>query len=159
MRVRGVGTIPREDDDVFETVLGVDDLARACSWADVVVGVLPAIPTTRHLFDETAFAAMRPSARFVNVGRGSTVDERALAEALASGRLAGAAIDVFEEEPLPQDSPLWEMPNVVVSPHASANFAGWRETLVELFVENLQRYVSGRPLRNVVDKARGYVPG
>ena len=158
MRVRGVGTTSREDDDVFETVLGVDDLARACSWADVIVAVLPGIPTTRHLFDETVFAAMKPSARFVNVGRGSTVDERALVEALESGRLAGAAIDVFEQEPLPEDSRLWSMPNVVVSPHTSADFAGWRETLVELFVENLQRYVAGRPLKNVVDKARGYVP-
>jgi phosphoglycerate dehydrogenase-like enzyme len=101
---------------------------------------------------------MGPGTRFVNVGRGSAVDEAALVRALEQGSIAGAALDVFETEPLPADSPLWSMPNVLVSPHMSANFAGWRETLVELFVENLERYLTGRPLKNVVDKERGYVP-
>jgi phosphoglycerate dehydrogenase-like enzyme len=101
---------------------------------------------------------MRASTRFINVGRGSTVDEQALVHALEEGTLAGAALDVFEEEPLPASSPLWRMPNVIVSPHMSGDAAGWRETVVELFVENLQRYLTGRPLRNVVDKRRGYVP-
>jgi len=86
------------------------------------------------------------------------VDEAALVRALAEGRIAGAALDVFEEEPLPASSPLWSMANVVVSPHMSGDFAGWRETVVELFVENLERYLTGRPLRGVVDKRRGYVP-
>jgi phosphoglycerate dehydrogenase-like enzyme len=158
MTVRGVGTTARSGDAVFGLVFGADDLAGACAWADVVVNVLPSTPTTGHLFDETVFAGMAPSARFVNVGRGSTVDQPALVRALEEGRLAGAALDVFEEEPLPSDSPLWSMPNVIVSPHMSADFAGWRETLVELFVENLQRYLTGRPLKNVVDKERGYVP-
>jgi phosphoglycerate dehydrogenase-like enzyme len=94
----------------------------------------------------------------VNVGRGSTVDEPALVRALQEGRIGAAALDVFEEEPLPKDSPLWNMPNVIVSPHMAGDFAGWREALVELFVENLQRYLTGRPLKNVVDKERGYVP-
>ena len=83
---------------------------------------------------------------------------RALVLALERGALAGAALDVFEHEPLPSASPLWSMPNVVVSPHMSGDFAGWRETVVELFVENLERYLIGRPLRGVVDKRRGYVP-
>ncbi len=86
------------------------------------------------------------------------MDEPALVRALQEGRLAGAALDVFEEEPLAEDSPLWDLPNVIVSPHMSANFAGWRETVVELFVENLDRYLTGRSLKNVVDKDRGYVP-
>jgi phosphoglycerate dehydrogenase-like enzyme len=94
----------------------------------------------------------------VNVGRGSTVDEVALIRALERGSIAGAALDVFEEEPLQATSPLWGMPNVIVSPHVSGNTAGWREAVIELFVENLRRYLLGRPLRNVVDKARGYVP-
>ena len=123
-----------------------------------MVDVLPGTPETRHLFGEKAFGAMRPAGRFVNVGRGSTVDEPALVRALQEGRIGGAALDVFEEEPLPQDSPLWSMPNVIVSPHMAGDFAGWREALVELFVENLQRYLTGRPLKNVVDKERGYVP-
>jgi phosphoglycerate dehydrogenase-like enzyme len=158
MTVRGVGTAARGGDAVFARVVGSEDLADACAWADVVVNALPATPETRRRFDEEVFAAMRPSTRFVNIGRGSTVDERALVLALQEGRLAGAALDVFEREPLPQDSPLWDMSNVIVSPHVSGNFAGWREAVVVLFVENLQRYLTGRPLRNVVDKERGYVP-
>jgi phosphoglycerate dehydrogenase-like enzyme len=159
MAVRAVATTARGRDEVFGAVYGSDELASACSWADWIVNALPATPSTRHLFDDEVFGAMPPTARFVNVGRGSTVDEAALVRALEEGRLAGAALDVFEREPLPEDSPLWSMPNVIVSPHASANFAGWREALVELFVENLERYLTGRPLRNVVDKERGYVPG
>jgi phosphoglycerate dehydrogenase-like enzyme len=79
-------------------------------------------------------------------------------DALASGRIAAAGLDVFEEEPLPPESPLWAMPNVVVSPHVSGDYVGWQEAAVELFVDNLQRYLLGRPLRNVVDTSRGYVP-
>jgi phosphoglycerate dehydrogenase-like enzyme len=158
MVVRGVGSTARGRDEVFRVVFGPDELADACSWADYVVNVLPGTERTRHLFDAGVFAAMQPSARFVNVGRGSTVDEAALVHALQEGALGGAALDVFEEEPLPDESPLWELPNVIVSPHMSGDFAGWREALVELFVENLERYVTGRPLKNVVDKERGYVP-
>lgn len=158
MVVRGVGSTARGRDEVFRVVFGPDELADACSWADYVVNVLPGTEQTRHLFDGKVFAAMRPSARFVNVGRGSTVDEAALVHALREGALGGAALDVFEDEPLPDDSPLWNLPNVIVSPHMSGDFAGWREALVELFVENLERYVTGRPLKNVVDKERGYVP-
>lgn len=158
MTVRGVGTTARGNDDVFRAVLGIDELADGCAWADVVVDVLPATAATTHAFDAAIFEAMGPSTRFVNVGRGTTVDEEALVDALREGRIAAAALDVFEHEPLPADSPLWGMPNVIVSPHMSANFAGWREALVELFVENLERYLTGRPLKNVVDKRRGYVP-
>jgi phosphoglycerate dehydrogenase-like enzyme len=158
MTVRGVATTARRRDDVFRVLYGSDELLDAIAWADYVVDALPGTPGTRHLFDEKAFGAMRPTARFVNVGRGSTVDEPALVRALQEGRIGGAALDVFEEEPLPNDSPLWAMPNVIVSPHMAGDFAGWREALVELFVENLQRYLTGRPLKNVVDKERGYVP-
>lgn len=157
MTVRGVGTTARGGDDVFRVVFGADELLDAVSWAEYVVDVLPGTADTRHLFGAEAFSAMRPASRFVNVGRGSTVDEEALVRALEEGRIAGAALDVFEEEPLSEDSPLWRMPNVIVSPHMSGDFAGWRETVVELFVENLERYLTGRPLENVVDKERGYV--
>jgi phosphoglycerate dehydrogenase-like enzyme len=158
MRVRGVGRTARPGDEPFEAIHGLDELTDSLPWADYVVDALPATPETRHTFGEDAFAAMNAWARFVNVGRGSTVDEAALVRALEGGRIAGAALDVFEEEPLPASSPLWSMPNVVVSPHMSGDFAGWRETVVELFVENLERYLIGRPLRGVVDKRRGYVP-
>ena len=158
MFVRGVASTARGGDDVFRAIHGADELADAAKWADHVVGVLPKTAHTHHAFDETVFDAMKPTARFINVGRGSTLDEPALITAIREGRLAGAALDVFEEEPLAPDSPLWDLPGVVVSPHMSGDFAGWRQALVELFVENLRRYLTGEPLRNVVDKERGYVP-
>jgi phosphoglycerate dehydrogenase-like enzyme len=158
MQVRGIGRTARPRDDEFGRVFAAEDLAEALGWADYVVNALPATAETRHLFDAGAFAAMKPGARFVNVGRGSTVEEPALVRALRDGRLGGAALDVFEEEPLPPESPLWSMPNVVVSPHMAGDFAGWRESAVELFVRNLERYLTGKPLVNVVDKEQGYVP-
>lgn len=158
MQVRGVGRTARPRDDEFGRVFAAEDLAEAAGWADYVVNALPATAETRHVFGDEVFAAMSPGARFVNVGRGSTVDEGALVRALEQGQIGGAALDVFEEEPLPADSPLWAMPNVVVSPHLAGDFAGWRESAVELFVGNLERYLTGKPLRNVVDKERGYVP-
>ena len=158
MQVRGVARTARPRDDEFGRVFAAEDLVEAVGWADYVVNALPATADTRQVFDAAVFAAMSPGARFVNVGRGSTVDEGALVGALQQGRIGGAALDVFEEEPLPADSPLWSMPNVVVSPHMAGDFAGWRESAVELFVANLERYLTGKPLRNVVDKERGYVP-
>ncbi|WP_240812730.1 NAD(P)-dependent oxidoreductase [Streptomyces sp. DASNCL29] len=102
-------------------------------------------------------AAMKRGARLVNVGRGPLVDEQALVDALAQGRLAGAALDVFTHEPLPSESPLWEMPGVIISPHTAGEVTDWRADLGELFLDNLLRRREGRPLRNVVDKALGYV--
>jgi phosphoglycerate dehydrogenase-like enzyme len=157
-RLAGAVGMARPGNEVFRAILGADELADACGWADFIVNVLPSTPETRRAFDEIAFAAMKPTARFVNVGRGATVDQEALVRALEEGRLRGAALDVFEDEPLPADSRLWDLPNAIVSPHAAGTFAGWREAVVELFVENLERYLTGRPLRNVVDKLRGYVP-
>ena len=158
MQVRGVGRTARPRDGEFGRVFAAEDLAEAAGWADYVVNALPATAETRRRFDAGVFAAMSPGTRFINVGRGSTVDEGALVRALEQGGIGGAALDVFEEEPLPADSPLWAMPNVVVSPHVAGDFAGWRESAVELFVGNLERYLTGRPLRNVVDKELGYVP-
>jgi phosphoglycerate dehydrogenase-like enzyme len=159
MDVRGVGRTTRPGDQVFDVVLGIDELHGALGWADYVVDVLPGTPATHHMFDARAFAAMKVGARFVNVGRGSTVDETALVDALRDGRLSGAALDVFEREPLPTESPLWNAPGVVVFPHMSGDFAGWRESVVELFLENLVRFAKGEPLRNVVDKSLGYSAG
>jgi phosphoglycerate dehydrogenase-like enzyme len=159
MDVRGIGRTARIGDDVFETIHGSDELAEAVGWADWIVNALPLTEDTGGLFDAAVFARMAPKARFVNVGRGATVDQSALIEALMEGRIAGAALDVFEQEPLAQDSPLWVLPNVLISPHMSGNFAGWRESSVEVFLENLVRYVSGRPLTNVVNKERGYPTG
>jgi phosphoglycerate dehydrogenase-like enzyme len=158
MSVRGVARNAHPGDADLVEIFGVERLADAVSSADYVVNALPATEETRHLFDRKVFEAMPPRARFVNVGRGSTVDERALVGALEAGSIAGAALDVFEDEPLPADSPLWALPNAIVSPHMAGDAAGWKEAVVELFVRNLERYLTGRPLLNVVDKTRGYVP-
>jgi phosphoglycerate dehydrogenase-like enzyme len=158
MLVRGLGRTARPGDRIFASIFGADELEDALGWADYVVDALPATPATRHLFDAAAFGAMHPWARFINVGRGSTVEQDALIEALKSGGIAAAALDVFEDEPLPPASPLWDLPNVIVSPHVAGDTAGWRESVVELFIENLERYLTGDPLRNVVDKKLGFVP-
>jgi phosphoglycerate dehydrogenase-like enzyme len=101
---------------------------------------------------------MRPSARFVNVGRGSTVVEPELVEALRGGRIAGAALDVFAEEPLPASSPLWSLPEVIVTPHMSGDHRGFEDDLCRQLLGLVDAYEAGRPLDNVVDKRAGYVP-
>jgi phosphoglycerate dehydrogenase-like enzyme len=111
------------------------------------------------MFDARRFGVMQPSARFINIGRGPLVVEDALAEALAKRWIAGAALDVFEHEPLTPDSPLWDVPGLIVSPHMSGDTIGWRDQLGLQFVELYERWAAGRPLLNVVDKKRGYVPG
>ena len=96
------------------------------------------------------------TSRFINIGRGATVDEAALVDALASGSIAGAALDVFETEPLPPESPLWSMDSVIVSPHRSGNVEGWDSRFAQVFYDNLDRWLRGEPLRNVVDKRLGF---
>jgi phosphoglycerate dehydrogenase-like enzyme len=125
--------------------------------ADWVVLAAPLTDATRGMLDAAALARLRPSARVINVGRGALVVEPDLVDALRGGRIAGAALDVFAREPLPPDSPLWELPGVIVSPHMSGDLVGWRQALVEVFADNLARYRAGEPLRNVVDKTLGYV--
>jgi phosphoglycerate dehydrogenase-like enzyme len=159
LHVRGVARTPRTPDETFEEIVGPDELLRELARADHVVNVLPITDPTRGFFDAAAFAAMRTHAVFVNVGRGATVDEPALVEALERGGIAGAALDVFAEEPLPAGSPLWRMPNVLVSPHRAGDHEGWAGDVVALFVDNLRRFVAGEPLRNVVDVDLGYAPG
>ena len=105
---------------------------------------------TRGLFSRRAFTAMKPGAFLVNTSRGAVLDEPALIEALRAGHLAGAYLDVFETEPLPVESPLWAMPNVLITPHASDNVVGWPRRFAELFADNLERWRAGEPLLNVV---------
>jgi phosphoglycerate dehydrogenase-like enzyme len=159
LRADAVGRISRPGDDVFETIRGADELHAALAQADYIVNALPLTPWTLHLFDAGAFGAMKPTARFVNVGRGATVDEAALVEALRMGTIAGAALDVFEEEPLPPDSPLWDMENVIVCPHMSGDVEGWEADFANVFYDNVDRWLRGKPLRNVVDKRLGFPTG
>lgn len=129
---------------------GPDELNDLVGDADAVVVTLPLTDETRGLVSRETFARMREGAIFVNVGRGGVVDEDALVGALRSGKLRGAALDVFAEEPLPESSPLWSLENVILSPHTAALSVRENERIVELFCENLRRYLEGRPLRSRV---------
>ncbi len=135
---------------------GPNSLHALLRASDVVVNVIPATPETEGLLSSSAFAAMKPGSLFINVGRGKTVDEEALIEALQSGHLAGAGLDVFTEEPLPASSPLWQFPNVIISPHVGGRFTQYNEFCVKLFRENLARYLSGKQLLNEVNRKLGY---
>lgn len=133
-----------------------DRLHAMLATCDFVAVAAPLTQETRGLLDERAFAAMKPGACLVNVSRGGVVDEQAMIRALEAGRLAGACVDVFETEPLPAESPLWVMPNVIVTPHVAGTREDYVERVIDIFAENLAAFEAGRPLRNVFDLARGY---
>ncbi|MFI5819150.1 D-2-hydroxyacid dehydrogenase [Streptomyces rishiriensis] len=148
-----VGRVPRTG------IHGPQDLDRLLARADWVIAAAPLTEQTRGMFDTRRFGVMQPSARFVNVGRGQLVVEDALVRALERRWIAGAALDVVTEEPLAPDSPLWHVPGLLISPHMSGDTAGSSDELGAQFVELFERWAAGRPLKNVVDKQRGYVPG
>ena len=154
-RVIGVRANPKPTADVDE-VLGPDRLHQALAAADVAVICVPLTNATRHSIDAAALAALRPGSLLVDVSRGGVVAGEALLDALRSGHLAGAALDVFETEPLPPESPFWDLDNVIVTPHCSSEYEGWERRSAELFGDNLERFRRGEPLANVVDPARGY---
>ncbi|GAA3905551.1 D-2-hydroxyacid dehydrogenase [Microbacterium invictum] len=137
-------------------VVTLDRLAEVLGTVDAVVLALPGTDLTQHMFDRAAFAAMKPGVTLVNVGRGSTVDESALVDALVDGTIGFAALDVFEVEPLPQTSPLWAMDNVIISPHGAAITVEEDRLIAELFAENATRLLDGLPLRNVVNTVEFY---
>ena len=131
-------------------------LLKLMTCSDDVVVTLPLTPETHGLVGRDAIASMKKTAVLVNVGRGPVVDEEALVEALAQGRLRGAALDVFETEPLPAASPLWRLPNVLLSPHCADHVPGWVDEAMRVFLQQLERFRRDEPLRDEVDKARGY---
>lgn len=139
-----------------ESVWPPDRLHDLLAISDVVVVAAPHTPDTKQLIDRDAVAAMRPGALLINVARGKLVDDGAVVEALRAGRLGGAALDVFTKEPLEADSPYWDLPNVIVTPHTAGALRDYWTPLVGLFTENLRRFERGEPLRNVVDKVLGY---
>ena len=130
-----------------------EQLIELLGWADAIVVTAPLTAQTAGMFDTGAFAAMRRGAWFVNVGRGEIVDEVALADALSSGHLGGAGLDVFATEPLPTTSPLWDLPNVIITPHSSGSTDRSRERSVQQFLENFRRHTNGEPLRNITSAA------
>jgi len=117
---------------------------------------VPATPQTRGLIGKAEFAVMRPSSVLINVGRGSLVDESAMIAALEEGRLRGAALDVYETEPLPSGHPFYRSENVLLSPHCADHTPGFAELDMEFFMQNLQRFLKGKPLGNIVNKDAGY---
>lgn len=150
LRVFGVGRSERTDHPDFERIAPNDELHEQLGLADYVVLAVPLTEQTRGLMGAAELAACRPGARLINIARGPVVDEPALVEALRSGRLAGAALDVFASEPLPPEHPFWEMEHVLVSPHMAGDFVGWEAALGELFAENFARWQRGEALANVV---------
>lgn len=156
-----VGRTPREGDPEFGRVHGSSALwepGGLLANADWVVCVAPLTDATRGMFDARAFGLMKPDAHFINVGRGQLVVQKDLTDALIDRTIAGAALDVFEEEPLPEESRVWDVPNLLVSPHMSGDTIGWRDALAEQFMDNFERWAAGEPLLNLVDKRLGYVP-
>ena len=139
-----------------DEMLPPSELTYLLGESDYVVVALPLTPESRELIGEAELRAMKPSAVIVNIGRGAIIDETALVQVLKEGRIAGAALDVFQQEPLSAESELWGLENVIVTPHISGGTPLYMERAVELFCDNLRRYVSGEALRNVVDPARGY---
>jgi phosphoglycerate dehydrogenase-like enzyme len=153
-----VGRRAREDEPELGRVHGQGELDALLGQADDVIVALPLTADTRGIVDADCLARFRTGARIINVGRGPLIDEDALLAALRSGRVGAAALDVFEQEPLPCDHPFWEMDNVLVSPHMSGDAFGWQRTVIDLFLDNMERWRSGRELRNVVDK-QGFALG
>jgi phosphoglycerate dehydrogenase-like enzyme len=147
---------------VGQTVEGVDEMFERDRFheflgqSDFVVVTAPSTPATLGVFDAAAFKAMKPSAYFICISRGGIAVDEALLQALREGWIAGAGLDAHGVEPLPPDSPFWSLPNVIVTPHNGATTPATAQRSVDIFIDNLQRYLSGQPLRNVVDKLAGY---
>lgn len=142
--------------DGIEAVFPLSEVDRLLQQSDFVVLAAPLIEATRQLINASRLATMKPSAYLINVGRGPQVDEVALADALQARRIAGAALDVFEREPLPADSPLWGLENLLITPHTAGLTDKLWHRHYDLFSDNLRRYLTGQPLLFIVDKHKGY---
>jgi phosphoglycerate dehydrogenase-like enzyme len=145
-------------DPILERVFRPEDLHKMLAEIDVLVCAAPLTPETHHMISDAEFKVMKPTALVMNVGRGPVIDEAALVRALQNNQIAGAALDVFEVEPLPESSPLWEMENVLISPHCTdrTEDPDWLDLSMQLFVTNFHHYQKGEALENVVDKKAGY---
>jgi phosphoglycerate dehydrogenase-like enzyme len=155
LTVIGVRANPRPTPQV-DQVFGPDELDSLWPQADYIVVCVPLTDSTRGLVGRRAFGAMKPQAVLIDVSRGGVVAEAALLQALEDGRIKGAALDVFETEPLPSHHPFWGLDNVLITPHCSSVYEGWERRSMEMFCDNLDRWLRREPLENVVDPARGY---
>ncbi|MFC1757396.1 D-2-hydroxyacid dehydrogenase [Planctomycetota bacterium] len=158
MKVRIVATdvYPVDKPSYVDELWADDQLGKLLATSDVVIACVPLNQQTFGMFDGDRFAAMKPNAYFINVARGQVVVESALANALATGQLKAAGLDVTEIEPLPTSSPLWEMPNVLITPHVGAQSFDRVDVTVDFFCDNVDRYQTGKPLLNKVDKRLGF---
>ncbi|MFN8677189.1 MAG: D-2-hydroxyacid dehydrogenase [Thermomicrobiales bacterium] len=156
MNVIAVDAHPAPDAPFVDEVWGMDRLPDLLRQSDVVAISAPLTDASHHLLGAQELALMKPNAYLIVVSRGGIVEESALAEALTAGTIAGAGIDVAEVEPLSADSPLWDAPNLIISPHTAGDSSEKEQRCVQILRENLIRYAAGEPLVNVVDKARGY---
>lgn len=156
MRVLGVRRHPAVEAPGVEAMYGPGQLLDILPEADALVLVVPLTHATKGMIGERELQAMKPTAYLVNIGRGGVIQEEALIRALQEGWIAGAGLDVFATEPLPADSPLWKMPNVIITPHYGGRTPYYQQRLMAIFLDNLQRYQAGEPLRNVVNKKLGY---
>lgn len=155
MVVKGTRARPKLMKHVDE-VCASDALLNLLPQADFIAVSTPLIPATRCLLGSNAFEAMKPGVILADVSRGGVIDQQALQRAMDDGVVAGAILDVFEAEPLPADSPLWEQRNTIISPHCSSVHDGWEDASFGLFIDNLSRWIAGNELANVVDPHRGY---
>jgi len=155
MQVIGVRRDPERPVPGVERVVGPDALDAVLPEADLIVLTVPLTPETRHLIGAAELALMKPSALIFNVGRGGTIDQQALVAALQAGQIAGAGLDVTDPEPLPADSALWDMDNVLITGHYSGSTPAYDERALEIFEENLGHYARGEPLRNRLDLRLG----
>lgn len=156
MRVLGIRRDPKVPAPGVEAMYSLGQLPTLLPEADYLVITAPLTEETKGMIGEAQLRAMKPTAVIVNIGRGGTIDEEALIRALREGWIGGAGLDVFAVEPLPQDSPLWDMDNVIVTPHHAGSTPHYNARAMDIFLDNLKRYVAGEPLRNVVDKRLGY---
>lgn len=157
MRVWAIDRDPRAAaSEVVDRLLGPEDLTTVLAGSDYVVLSVPHTPETDGLIGAAELGVMKESAVLINVARGRIVDEEALIDALKAGSIRGAGLDVFRDEPLPEDSPLWELDNVCLTPHLGGVSPRFWERETELIIENMRRYLAGEPLLNVVDKQAGY---
>jgi len=155
MHVIGTRARPADMDNVDE-VHASEALPDLWERADFIVLSVPLLPSTRDLVDARAFAAMKPSAVLIDVSRGGVLNGAALTNAMRNQAIAGAALDVFDPEPLDPSSPIWDLENVIISPHCSSVYEGWNNASFEMFIENIARWRSGETLNNIVSPKRGY---
>lgn len=155
MRVVGIRARPGSPPEGVDEVHGTERLREVASGSDFLAVTLPLTPNTKGLVGDGVLQAMKPGSVLINLSRGTIVDESALLRALENGPLRGAVVDVFAQEPLPSESELWNLPNLVITPH-TGDIESWREKVADLFCENLKRHLAGETLRNVVDPERGY---